>query len=152
MAFQFQVAERSAAYLALLRWSMVAIFIWFGIQKFTVYAADAIAPLISNSPFMSWLMVFGKIGAARIVGTTELITAAILSIGSVVPVASALGAALSAGTFLMTVSFIFTTPDITLTNQPGFPIVSTLVEQFLIKDVLFLASSLTLLVASLRPV
>jgi len=46
-------------HLALLRWSMVAIFIWFGIQKFTPYAAEAIAPLIEHSPFMSWLSVFG---------------------------------------------------------------------------------------------
>ena len=38
---------------------MVAIFIWFGIQKFTPYAAEAIAPLIEHSPFMSWLSVFG---------------------------------------------------------------------------------------------
>jgi uncharacterized membrane protein YkgB len=35
------------------------IFIWFGIQKFSRYAADSIAPLISHSPFMSWLGVFG---------------------------------------------------------------------------------------------
>jgi reactive chlorine resistance protein C len=48
MAFQFQVAERSntGGPLALLRWPMVGIFIWFGIQKFTPYAANAIAPLI----------------------------------------------------------------------------------------------------------
>lgn len=145
----FQVAEHSAAYLALLRWPMVAVFIWFGFQKFTPYAAEAIEPLMSNSPFMSWLMAFGKIGAARIVGTIELFTAAVLIAGSGNPVASALGAALASGTFVMTMSFIFTTPGITLYKQPGFPIVSTLVEQFLIKDVVFLAASLTLLVASL---
>jgi uncharacterized protein DUF417 len=32
---------------------MVAIFIWFGIQKFTPYAAEAIAPLIDHSPSTS---------------------------------------------------------------------------------------------------
>src|SRR5882724_5939191 len=40
------------ASLALLRWPMVAIFIWFGTQKFTPYAAHEISPLISNSPFI----------------------------------------------------------------------------------------------------
>jgi reactive chlorine resistance protein C len=155
MEFQFQVAERSGTnnrHLALLRWSMVAIFVWFGIQKFTPYAADAIAPLISNSPFMAWLTTFGKVGEARIIGTIELITAALLVIGSVNAIASALGSALASGTFVMTVSFVFTTPGITLTSHSGFPIVSTLVEQFLIKDVALLASCLTLLVASVRPI
>jgi uncharacterized membrane protein YkgB len=155
MAFRFHVAERSGTsngHLALLRWSMVVIFVWFGIQKFTPYAADAISPLISHSPFLGWLTIFGKIGEARIIGTIELVTAALLILGSVDPVASVLGAALASGTFVLTVSFVFSTPGITLTNQPGFPIVSTLVEQFLIKDIALLASCLTLLVASLRPV
>jgi uncharacterized membrane protein YkgB len=67
MSMRFQVAERSGNnhhHLALLRWSMVAIFVWFGIQKFTPYAAAAIAPLISHSRFISWLAVFGVIGEA----------------------------------------------------------------------------------------
>jgi reactive chlorine resistance protein C len=152
MKMYFQVAERSSAtnrHLALLRWSMVVIFVWFGIQKFTPYAADAIAPLISHSPFMSWLTVFGVRGEAKVVGTIELVTAALLIIGSSIPVASALGAAMASGTFLLTTSFVFSTPGITLTSPTGFPIISTLLEQFLIKDFALLAACLTLLVASL---
>jgi uncharacterized membrane protein YkgB len=151
MAFQFQVAERSTARgeLALLRWPMVGIFIWFGIQKFTPYAANAIAPLIANSPFISWLSMFGVLGEARIIGTIELVTAVLLIVGSVNPIASALGAALASGTFLLTTSFVFTTPGITLTSPSGFPIISTLLEQFLLKDVALLGACLTLLVASL---
>lgn len=153
MSTRFQVAERSGNnnhHLALLRWSMVAIFVWFGIQKFTPYAADAIAPLISHSPFISWLAVFGVIGEARIIGTIELVTAALLIAGSVVPIASAIAAAMAALTFVLTASFVFSTPGITLTSQTGFPIVSTLLEQFLLKDVALLAACLTLLVASIR--
>ncbi|MNT49221.1 hypothetical protein D3C72_1860590 [compost metagenome] len=85
MKFQAQVVERNESgdwYLALVRWAMVAIFIWFGIQKFTSYAADAIAQLISHSPFMSWLTVFGVIGEARVIGTIGFITAALLIIGA----------------------------------------------------------------------
>ena len=152
MKLDFHVAEKSGGsywHLALLRWTMVFIFIWFGIQKFTPYAADAIAPLISNSPFMSWLGVFGVRGEAKIVGSIELLTAAALIIGSVVPVVSALGAALASGTFALTTSFVFSTPGITLHSETGFPIISTLVEQFLIKDVVLLAACLTLLLASL---
>jgi hypothetical protein len=40
-------------------------------------------------PFIRWLRVFGERGEARIFGTIELKTAAVLSIGSVVPMASA---------------------------------------------------------------
>jgi reactive chlorine resistance protein C len=43
---------------------MVTIFYLVGIQKFTPYAAEAIAPLIANSPFMRWLGVFGERGEA----------------------------------------------------------------------------------------
>jgi uncharacterized membrane protein YkgB len=152
MALHFQVAEKSNGgywHLALLRWSMVAIFIWFGIQKFTPYAADAIAPLIQHSPFMSWLGVFGVRGEAKIVGSIELTTAALLIIGSMIPVASAAGAALASGTFLVTTSFVITTPGITLTSATGFPLISTLLEQFLLKDVALLAACVTLLIASL---
>ena len=154
MTIQFQVAEKSNGsywHLALLRWSMVAIFIWFGIQKFTPYAAEAIAPLIANSPFMSWLSVFGVRAEANIVGTIELTTAATLIIGSAIPAASALGAAMACATFLLTTSFVLSTPGITQISPSGFPIISTLLEQFLLKDVALFAACLTLLLASLSP-
>ena len=152
MTVHFQVAElASGSYwrLAFLRWSMVAIFIWFGIQKFTPYAAEAIAPLIANSPLMRWLGVFGERGEAKIVGTIELTTAAVLIIGSVIPIASAVGAAMACVAFLLTTSFVFSTPGITQKSSTGFPIISTLLEQFLLKDIVLLAASFTLLLASL---
>jgi uncharacterized membrane protein YkgB len=128
---------------------MAAIFIWFGIQKFTPYAADAIAPLIANSPFVRWLGVFGERCEASIIGTIELTTAAVLIIGSVIPIASAVGAAMACITFLLTASFVFTTPGITQISSSGFPIISTLLEQFLLKDIALLGASFTLLLASL---
>ncbi len=151
MTFRFQVAEHSPVngHLALLRWSLIALFVWFGTQKFTPYAAQEIAPLIANSPFISWLTTFGVIGEARIIGTIELVTATLLVVGSSKPLASALGAALATGTFVLTTSFIFSTPGITLTSLSGIPIISTLVEMFLIKDIGLLGASLTLLMASL---
>ena len=45
--------------LALLRWTLVIVFLWFGGMKFTAYEAEGIAPFISNSPIMSWLNMFG---------------------------------------------------------------------------------------------
>jgi uncharacterized membrane protein YkgB len=152
MTVHFRVAERASGsywHLAFLRWSMVAIFIWFGIQKFTPYAAEAIAPLIANSPFMHWLGMFGDRGEAKIIGTIELMTAVGLIIGSVMPIASAIGAAMACATFLLTTSFVFSTPGITEKSSAGFPIVSTLLEQFLLKDIVLLAVSFVLLLASL---
>ena len=154
MTVHFQVAEMASGsywHLAFLRWSLVAIFIWFGMQKFTPYAAEAIAPLIANSPFMRWLGVFGERGEAKIIGTIELTTAAVLIIGSMIPIASALGAAMACATFLLTTSFVFTTPGITQKSATGFPIISTLLEQFLLKDIALLAASFALLLASLSP-
>jgi len=154
MLEDFNIAEKgngSYRMLSILRWVMVLIFISFGIQKFTPYAAEAIAPLIANSPFMRWLGMFGERGEAKIIGTIELTTAAVLILGSVIPVASALGAAMASATFLLTTSFVFTTPGITQKSATGFPIISTLLEQFLLKDIALLAASFALLLASLSP-
>jgi uncharacterized membrane protein YkgB len=39
--------------LAVLRWTLVVIFLRFGGMKFTNYEANAIAPFIAHSPIMS---------------------------------------------------------------------------------------------------
>ena len=70
--------------LGILRWVMVLIFISFGIQKFTPQSAHGIALYISNSPFVSWLSVFGIRGEAYLLGIIELTTAALLDRKSVV--------------------------------------------------------------------
>ncbi len=43
----FQIAEKSTGkftHLALLRWTLVVIFLWFGCETFTSYAANGTAP------------------------------------------------------------------------------------------------------------
>ena len=47
---------------------MVLIFVSFGIQKFTPQSAQGIAVYISNSPFVSWLGIFGLRGEAYLSG------------------------------------------------------------------------------------
>jgi reactive chlorine resistance protein C len=144
-----QIAERSTGkftHLALLRWTLVVIFLWFGCEKFTSYAANGIAPLIQHSPLVSW---FGVEGQSRLVGTIELLTAAGLILGAFNPIASAIGSAMSCGTFLITMSFFFSTPGVAEASAGGFPVISTLPGQFLLKDLVLFASSLTLLVGSI---
>ena len=55
---RLQIAENGAGslnFLALLRWALVVIFLWFGGMKFTAYEAAGIAPFIEHSPIMSWV-------------------------------------------------------------------------------------------------
>ncbi|MBX4994781.1 putative membrane protein YkgB [Rhizobium binae] len=149
------IAERnvgSMSILAPLRWSLVVIFIRFGFMKFTGYEAHGIAPLIANSPIMSWLhIVFGIEGAARVIGVLELSTAVALIVGAFVPVISALGAAMSTATYLITLSFFISTPGVFEPSLGGFPAISGDIGQFLLKDLVLLAASVTLLLASRAP-
>jgi uncharacterized membrane protein YkgB len=48
-------------------------------------------------------------------------------------------------TFVLTTSFVFSTPQVIHKSSTGFPIIATLLGQFLFKDVALLAASFTLL-------
>jgi reactive chlorine resistance protein C len=99
---------------------------------------------------MSWLhAVFGIQGASYVIGTLELSTALALAAGAFVPVVSALGAAMSAMTYLITLTFFATTPGVAEATAGGFPAISALPGQFLLKDLVLLAASCSLLVNSL---
>lgn len=154
--FRLQIAEKtvgSHSSLALLRWALVIIFLWFGGMKFTAYEANGIAPFIANSPIMSWLhVVFGIRGASYAIGVVELSTAAALVFGAFLPAFSALGAAMSAATYLITLTFLLSTTGVTEATAGGFPAISALPGQFLLKDLVLLAASLALLMASVQDV
>lgn len=148
----FNVAERGAGSywpLAILRWVMVLIFISFGIQKFTPQSAHGIALYISNSPFVSWLQVFGVRGEADLLGCIELATAALLALGAFFPLLPALGALLGLGTFLITWSFFFTTPGVVKWSLSTDPIAWNLTGEFLYKDIVLLGVCLVLFLTSL---
>ena len=148
------IAERtfgSRGSLALLRWALVIVFLWFGGMKFTAYEAHGNAPLIDHSPVMSWLnVVFGVQGASYVIGSIELSTAVMLMLGSFNAAASALGAAMSSVTFVITLSFFLTTPGVAEPTAGGFPAISAPIGQFLLKDLVLLAASVNLLLASIR--
>ena len=94
MQNDFNVAETgdgSYRLLAILRWVMVIIFVSFGMQKFTLQSAQGIVQYISNSPFISWLSVFGFRGEAYFLGVTEFGIAALLVAGAFSPILSAVG-------------------------------------------------------------
>src|ERR1700735_5137413 len=112
MKTSFNVAEKghgSYHLLAPLRLVMVVIFVSFGIQKFTLQSAQGIVQYISNSPFISWLSLFGLRGEAYFLGVAELAIAALLAAGAFSPILSAVGSLMGVGTFAITWAFFFTT-------------------------------------------
>lgn len=148
----FNVAENGGGSyrpLAILRWVMVVIFVSFGMQKFTLQSAQGIAQFISNSPFISWLSVFGLRGEAYVLGVAEFVIAALLVAGSFSPVLSALGSFMGTVTFAITWSFFFTTPGVVTWSLSTDPMAWNLAGEFLFKDIVLLCVCVVLFLASL---
>jgi uncharacterized membrane protein YkgB len=128
---------------------MVLTFISFGIQKFTPQFAHGIVLYISNSPFVSWLSVFGIRGEADLLGIVELTTAALLVAGAFIPALSALGSLMGIGTFAITWSFFFSTPGVVKWSLSADPIAWNLTGEFLYKDIVLLCVCVVLFLTSL---
>ncbi|MCC8956633.1 DUF417 family protein [Bradyrhizobium sp. Pear77] len=152
MNLSFNIAEQgegSYRLLAILRWVMVVIFVSFGMQKFTLQSAQGIVQFISNSPFVSWLSVFGLRGEAYVLGVTEFGIAVLLAAGAFSPILSAIGALMGVITFAVTWSFFFTTPGVVKWSMSTDPMAWNLAGEFLFKDIVLLCACLVLLLASL---
>jgi len=148
----FHVAERGGGSywpLAILRWVMVVIFVSFGMQKFTLQSAQGIAQFITNSPFISWLSIFGLRGEAYFLGVTEFVIAALLAAGALSPLASVVGSLMGVVTFAVTWSFFFTTPGVVKWSLSADPIAWNLTGEFIFKDIVLLGVCVVLLLASL---
>ena len=118
--------------------------VMIGALKFTQIEAEALKPLISNTPWLAWLyLVFGETGTSRLLGTVELITAGLLIASLWRPWAGIVGGLIAAATFLVTVSTLFALP-IWEAGSGGFPWLN-FVGTFLIKDVALLGISLVIL-------
>jgi uncharacterized membrane protein YkgB len=154
MKTSFNIAESGAGsyrILAILRWVMVVIFVSFGMQKFTLQSAQGIVQFISNSPFISWLSVFGLRGEAYFLGVSELGIAALLVAGAFSPVLSAIGSLMGMVTFAITWSFFFTTPGVVKWSWSTDPMAWNLTGEFIYKDIVLLCVCTVLFLASLPP-
>jgi uncharacterized membrane protein YkgB len=152
MKTSFNIAEKGAGSyrsLAILRWVMVVIFVSFGIQKFTLQSAQGIEQFITNSPFISWLSVFGLRGEAYLLGVVELCIAALLAAGAFSPILSAIGSLMGVLTFAVTWSFFFTTPGVVKWSLSTDPIAWNLTGEFIFKDIVLLCVCAVLFLASL---
>lgn len=119
------------------RYSLVLILFWIGIQKFTLAEAEGIRPLVTHSPFMSWMYSFLSVRAVSgVIGVVEISVAVLMALRPVSPKASFLGSVGAIITFLTTVSFLFTTPGV-LDHSHVVPLLGDL-GGFLIKDLALL--------------
>ncbi|AZQ61488.1 DUF417 family protein [Flammeovirga pectinis] len=119
------------------RYGLVLILLWYGVFKFTPTEAEAIKPLIENSPFFNWMLSIMTLQqVSNFIGITEIITAIAIALRPISPKIAALGSALAVVTFVGTLSFLFTTPGM-------FKIVEWLYvpNGFVLKDLLLLGFS-----------
>lgn len=128
---------------SVLRYGLVAVIGWIGLMKFTHYEAEGIRPFVANSPLMSWAYsIFSVDAFSALMGVVELAIAVLIALRPLSARASAVGSALAVGMFATTLSFVLTTPGVWEASLGGFPALSAVPGQFLLKDVVLLGAAL----------
>jgi len=131
-------------------YSLVAVLGYIGALKFTAYEAEGISGLVRNSPLMSWTYSLLSVrGLSAVIGFSELVIAALIAMRPWSARASALGSLLAVGMFLTTLSFLFSTPGV-VEASIGFPALSGMPGQFLLKDIVLLGAAVWTLGDSLK--
>ncbi|HKY36591.1 MAG TPA: DUF417 family protein [Polyangiaceae bacterium] len=124
-----------AAGLGILRYGLAFLLLLWGSFKFAAFEAEAIRPLLDNSPLLSWLLqVLGVRGASAAIGVLELVMGAAIAARRLWPRVSGYAGLAASGTFAITLSFLFTTPGaLEPTSATG---------GFLLKDLILLGAAL----------
>src|SRR5246127_4743176 len=136
---------------AIVRWGLIVVLIWIGGMKFNAYEAIGIQPLVAHSPFISWMYDFLSIRSfSAMLGCIEIVTAALIGLRYVSAKASAVGSLIAIGLFATTLSMLFTTPGWEPTL--GFPALSAMPGQFLLKDIVLFGASAWSLGESLKAI
>ena len=131
-------------------YGLVLVFGWIGAMKFTAYEAGAIEGLVASSPILSWLYaVFDQRGVANLIGAIEITAAALLALRPWSAIAGAAGSLIAAATLCATLTLLFSAPGWE-PSLGGFPALSVVPGQFLIKDAVLLGVALWTLGDSLR--
>jgi reactive chlorine resistance protein C len=128
-----------------MRYGLVLVLLWIGGMKFTAYEAEGISGLVSNSPFMSWAYsVFSVRSFSALLGVTEIVVALLIASRPLSARTAVVGSVMAVGMFATTLSFLLTTPGVWEASIGGFPALSVLPGQFLIKDFVLFGASLRL--------
>jgi uncharacterized membrane protein YkgB len=129
--------------IGLLRYGVVFLLVVIGFAKYFAFEAEAIQPLVANSPFLSWMLgAFGVQGTSNVIGTLEIATGLAIASRRVWPAVSALGSIAGALTFAITLTFLFSTPGALSLKHPA--------AGFLMKDVVLLGACLATAAEALR--
>jgi reactive chlorine resistance protein C len=133
---QDRLAERlGGAGVWVLRYGLVLLLVGWGALKFVAFEAEAIKPLVENSPFLGWLYgLFSVRGASALIGVFEVSAGLLIAARPWLPRASGYASLAAAGMFLVTLSFLITTPGVLSPTNPA--------GGFLIKDVVLLGAAL----------
>ena len=124
------------------RYGLVLVLLWIGGMKFTAYEAEGIRPLVANSPLMGWVYNLMSVTAfSSLLGVVEIAIGVLIALRPAWPAGSALGSGLAVGMFLTTLSFLVTTPGWE-PSLGGFPAVSAMPGQFVLKDIVLLGAAL----------
>jgi reactive chlorine resistance protein C len=135
------------------RYGLVLVLVWIGGMKFTAYEAKGISGFVSNSPLMGWAYsVFSVRAFSSLLGVTEIAVALLIAARPLSAGASLVGSASAAGMFLTTLSFLLTTPGVWEPSARGFPALSVVPGQFLVKDFVLLGASLQMFADDWRTV
>ena len=123
------------------RYGLAIVMIWIGAMKFTQYEAEGIQPLVANSPLMSWLYDLMSVqGFSNLLGAVEITVGLMIALRPLSAKLSAIGSLATVPMFLGTLSFIFSTPG--WESTLGFPALSVVPGQFLLKDLVLLGAAL----------
>ena len=124
-----------------IRYGLGLVIVWIGLMKFTSYEANGIQPLVANSPLLSWTYHFLSVRQfSDVLGFVELSIASLIALRPWSPKACAIGSGAAVLMFLTTLSFLVSTPGWE-PSVGGFPALSALPGQFLLKDVVLLGAA-----------
>lgn len=126
----------------ILRYGLAVVIGWIGLMKFTGYEAGGIEPLVAHSPLLGWMY---HIWAVRQfsdgLGVVEVAIAILIALRAWSPKACAIGSIVAVVMFLTTLSFLFSTPGWEQ-SLGGFPALSAMPGQFLLKDLVLLGAAI----------
>ena len=128
------------------RYGLALVIGWIGFMKFTGYEASGIQPFVAHSPLLRWM--YKILTVRQFSNGLDVVEVAIGILIALRPwsrKACALGSALAVMMFLTTISFLFSTPGWE-PSLGGFPALSALPGQFLLKDVVLLGAAIWSLV------
>lgn len=128
-----------------IRYGLVLVLLWIGGMKFTAYEAEGISAFVANSPLMSWAYsVLSVRSFSALLGVTEIGVALLIAARPLSARAALLGSASAAGMFSTTLSFLLTTPGVWEASAGGFPALSVVPGQFLVKDIVLFGAAVWL--------